>query len=81
MTGVDHETPRASPEAVQHALENACYGFEGQRVLAAEVIHLRAMFASVRAVLRDNRAPDGKWYVDAGTLVQRIDAALAEVAP
>lgn len=53
----------------------------------AEVAHAgrrgtESVIARVESVLRDNRAPDGKWYVDAGTLVARLEAALrGTVAP
>jgi hypothetical protein len=40
------------------------------------IVELRAKLAQVDTVLSENRAPDGKWYVDAGILVLRIEAAI-----
>ena len=46
--------------------------------LCAEVKRLRSKLARVEAVMRDNRASDGKWYIEAGELVRRLEAALKD---
>ena len=46
--------------------------------LRAKLEAAEAKLARVEAVMRDNRAPDGKWYIEAGGLVRRIEAALKD---